>query len=178
MSPLGTAFNAWSEERIEALKQMVAAGKTAKVMAADLRITRNAVIGKIKRLKLEWSRANFNCSGALQRAQSAARPKRESPKKADRPPSNFVPWVKLPKREEDSEVAPTAEQNEATALPSEAAPETRVTLLGLTATTCRWPLGEDRVEFFCGDEIAHGRVYCPHHCRMAFVKPSDRRRAA
>lgn len=162
----GMPFNAWSEERIEALKKMNADGFSASQIAAALGgISRNSVCGKIHRLGLSIP------------IKRTARPKPEPRKKAERPPSNFVPWMKLPKREEAPDVAPTEAQNEATALPSEPTPETRVTLLDLTATTCRWPLGEP-VEFYCGGEIAHGRVYCPHHCRMAFVKPSDRRRAA
>ena len=42
----------WTEERLERLKSRFAAGLTCREIAGDLGVSRNAVIGKLSRLKL------------------------------------------------------------------------------------------------------------------------------
>jgi transcriptional regulator with XRE-family HTH domain len=50
-------------------------------------------------------------------------------------------------------------------------------VFALTATTCRWPLGDpDRPDFrFCREPVAAGKVYCETHCSRAFWIPIHRR---
>ena len=44
-----------------------------------------------------------------------------------------------------------------------------VTIEGLTATTCRWPLGGARAPamLYCGAEAPADRPYCEHHRKLA-----------
>jgi GcrA cell cycle regulator len=58
--------------------------------------------------------------------------------------------------------------------------EQRKTLLQLTASTCRWPVGEPKEStfFFCGGAARDGEPYCTHHCRRAYGNSLSRRRAA
>jgi GcrA cell cycle regulator len=46
-----------------------------------------------------------------------------------------------------------------------------LTVVDLTETTCRWPTGNPRdlrTFRYCGDP-AHGRPYCEHHARLAYL---------
>jgi hypothetical protein len=59
----------------------------------------------------------------------------------------------------------------------------RVSLLGLRAGQCKWPVAEvpDLVGrfAFCAKPVGHqGAVYCNHHKRLAVTTPRLERRAA
>lgn len=60
-----------------------------------------------------------------------------------------------------------------------AARYTRVTLMQLTATTCRYPLGEraDRATYFCGDECAVEVPYCVLHTKICYTTRAEQKRA-
>ena len=53
----------------------------------------------------------------------------------------------------------------------------RRTILTLTSSTCRWPIGDPAgAEFyFCGAAADAGQPYCDHHAKMA-VQPAQPRR--
>ena len=53
-------------------------------------------------------------------------------------------------------------------------PEGGVSILTLTTSTCRWPLGHPGEETFrfCGARTKTGQPYCEAHCRMAYQAPS------
>jgi hypothetical protein len=58
-----------------------------------------------------------------------------------------------------------------------------VSLLGLKAQQCKWPVAEvpDLVGgyAFCAAKVAHrGAVYCAHHRRLATTAPRERQAAA
>jgi GcrA cell cycle regulator len=154
----------WFLERINELKAMALAGKSAREIACDLSISRNAVISKINREGIEWSRSGLSkVPGPRDGKRIRARKPRPPNSSATRParPRVLAPWIAGPGK-------PTPPV--ATELPAEPVRGTNVTLMELTTSTCRWPIGTP-AEFFCGGQIEHGRVYCPHHCRMAYVKP-------
>lgn len=48
--------------------------------------------------------------------------------------------------------------------------EQRKTLLQLTSTTCRWPVGEGAELFFCGGLAVPKHPYCPGHLDRAYSK--------
>ena len=54
----------------------------------------------------------------------------------------------------------------------------RRTILTLTGSTCRWPIGDPAREefYFCGGASQVGQPYCPHHAQMAFQPLQSRRR--
>ncbi len=62
------------------------------------------------------------------------------------------------------------------------APEGGVSILTLTHSTCRWPIGHPGEEnfYFCGGRSKAGQPYCERHARMAYQTPTlreQRRRA-
>lgn len=61
----------------------------------------------------------------------------------------------------------------------------RLTLMELTADTCRWPIGDPQEPgfSFCGCPVKEGSVYCAEHHARAYTgipvkKPSKEREAA
>jgi GcrA cell cycle regulator len=161
----------WTEERVERLTSLWLDGRSASQIAAELGdgVSRNAVIGKVHRLGL---------SG------------RAVPPAAPCPPRDAAP-----------EGAPTLTEHtlDDVAAVLEAAPEPikidlpalraaqgsalpvthRVTLLELSGSMCRWPIGDPtNAEFrFCGCRALAPFPYCQDHARLAFQPVADRRRA-
>jgi len=76
-----TFKTSWSDERVEELKGLWAKGSSASVIGRAMRLTRNAVLGKVHRLKLE-KRSNRNdfyfgpARETIQRVAPKTRPKR------------------------------------------------------------------------------------------------------
>lgn len=147
--------NPWTQERVEQLKTMWAAGLSAAQCAAKLGegLTRNSIIGKVNRIGLVGRQAKTRAT------QIASRhPKRVAPLKAPKP------------------AAPTAEEILATSLPPDQSP-CAVTLMQLTDTTCRWPIdAPDGPLMYCGAKPTEDSPYCPRHGRLAYNK-TDRRQA-
>lgn len=56
------------------------------------------------------------------------------------------------------------------------------TILSLTTTTCRWPIGHPGEPgfHFCGVSVSPAQIYCDAHCRIAYQAPNkdSRRRIA
>jgi GcrA cell cycle regulator len=54
----------------------------------------------------------------------------------------------------------------------------RCTILELTESTCRWPIGDPSAAdfFFCGGKTVEGLPYCGYHSRIAYQPVSERRR--
>lgn len=148
----------WTKERVETLRKLAAEGHSAKDMAALLgSVTRNALIGKIKREGIVWASAYL---------QARSIPKA---KPATRRLSRASSWVTI-----FPQIAPSC----ATELPSDK-PDNPCSLLELNKDTCRWPCeGVGAATTFCGGEPAVSRSYCARHCRMAYQKmPSERQRS-
>ncbi|MEX2126940.1 MAG: GcrA family cell cycle regulator [Xanthobacteraceae bacterium] len=146
--------NGWTDERVEILKALWADGESATEIAVELGggLTRNAVIGKVHRLGL-----------AGRRRVSAFRvPKPKKP----RPPASLN---RFPRAGVTTEPAPIEE-----ALPPPEAK--RLSILDLTMTTCRFPLGDPGADGFayCGCET-ESPPYCPYHDRVAHEPLAVRR---
>ena len=150
----------WTAERVEQLRSFVATGMTCSQIAAEIGVTRNAVIGKIHRLGLGPGRP-------------AAAPARACPPRVRRPHLSSqrrllrVIYAEAPRA--DGGASPEA-------VPIDSAQ--RCSLLELAQDKCRWPVGDPgAADFaFCGNEAAVGFSYCAGHARMAY-RPSARRRA-
>jgi GcrA cell cycle regulator len=139
----------WTAERVELLKSRFEAGLTCREIAADIGVSRNAVIGKITRLNL--SRADGVGERLPEQARSprAPRPRRTSQRQLLRalPP----------------------------ALPPEPEPcgEHRCSLLELSEENCRWPISSlGPAVWFCGNTRAKGFAYCAGHARIAYQTSS------
>jgi len=168
----------WTDADIALLRERVAAGDSFGMIAQLIPgVTRNAVIGKARRLKLEQPRmrprtlrikaANpprspvaahrakgaRNGNGALGRVIGTARAAGEALGQGMQGADKAVPFQPVI-RDEDIAVIP---------------------LEALTNTTCRWPIGDPREEGFgfCGHAIVDGKSihdresYCARHKRRS-----------
>lgn len=144
----------WTDERIQTLKTMWLEGKsTAEIAAALGGLSRNAVIGKARRIKLPRHSVK-NTNAATQRRHG----------NSGQPKANFIAI----KAARNKIRPPTREVG------TDAGDGTDVThLLGimdLTDTTCRWPQGDPLLPGFgfCGHGIKEGSVYCAKHSARAY----------
>jgi GcrA cell cycle regulator len=151
-SPVAT----WNPERVEQLRNCVIAGLTCSQIAAEIGVTRNAVIGKIHRLGLSPGRP-------------AAVPARLCPPRA-RPPRLPSQRRLLRLQVKTSLADPTAAQDE---LVDSAQ---RCSLLQLAGGKCRWPINDPGASdfAFCGNDAIAGLSYCAGHARMAYRAPARR----
>lgn len=136
---------AWSERRIALLKELWAEGKTAAFIAAQLRISRSAVLGKVFRLRLGKA-----AKAKRFRSRAEATAAKRHPRSAGRRPALPV-----------TAAAPERPRGK--------------TLVELTNDSCRWPVGEPgrRGFHFCGAsgaDLENGRPYCAQHAKRAYLK--------
>lgn len=187
----------WTDERVEVLKKLWMEGLSASQIAAELSdgVTRNAVIGKVHRLKLS-ARAKPASTGDRSRAASRPQVQGAMPRRAPAgagtafaaPPVDAVAQQgHLPKA---SIIGATALQlspqfeAEAYAAPATAGAELvipesdRIGLLGLSERTCKWPIGDPlSASFhFCGRSSLEGKPYCEFHARKAYHQIERKRR--
>ncbi len=150
----------WTPERVEQLRSFIVTGLTCSQIAAQIGVTRNAVIGKIHRLGLSPARP---AGGAARSCPPRARqPRAASQRKLLR-----LMW---------SDGAPAADAEAAAPIVESAQP---CSLLDLERGKCRWPVSEQSgggADFvFCGNAAAEGFSYCAGHARMAYRAPTRRR---
>jgi GcrA cell cycle regulator len=139
----------WTEERTATLRRLWLEGLSASQVARQLGgISRSAVIGKVHRLGITVREVPARQRTAVRiagRAQPRTRPVRET---AASPRSAF----RLAELAERVEMAPTS------------------SILGLSAHSCRWPIGNPEANDFgfCGREKVGRGSYCDDHARGAF----------
>lgn len=148
----------WTTERLERLKRGFEAGLSCREIAADIGVSRNAVIGKLSRLNLT-------------REQSAdARPPArkdatEGKRRESRPRQQYrllqALYAGTPPDACDDPI-PNAHC---------------CSLMELDTARCRWPINApgDADFCFCGNTPVAGLPYCPGHSRLAY-QPSSRQR--
>jgi GcrA cell cycle regulator len=193
----------WTEERVELLKKLWLEGLSASQIAGVLGegVTRNAVIGKVHRLKL---------SGRAKPASSAPRV-RQTPRPAARrvaSPSGGGSLragggfggggggcslgAVLKSRPMGGgggaiQGATALKMDEEFAVEMEMAPqaaelfipvEQRLSLLQLNEHTCKWPIGDPLTPdfYFCGQHSDEGKPYCDFHSRRAYHQMDKRKR--
>ncbi|WP_237154292.1 GcrA family cell cycle regulator [Oryzibacter oryziterrae] len=176
----------WTDERVERLKTLWSEGLSASQIAAELgAVTRNAVIGKVHRLGLSGrakpqvqpSRPTAapatgqRVKAAPARAAVQSQPSGRVTQATARPVSIGATALKA-----DS----MAEEALLPARVTEIEPPTfeRVTILNLTESTCKWPVGDPGKPdfFFCGRKSDVGIPYCAFHARIAYQPSTERRR--
>jgi len=166
---------AWSRERTDRLIDLWKAGLSASQCGAALGVTRNAVIGKVHRLKLQkrmkrvhQPRSNVWSVEAKERSKRRTEARRN--RKANRPKPITTPKA-APMPEFELDVA-------ALALPAWEALEGTmpISVLSATDSTCRWPIGDPLKTGFgyCGCPTVSGSSYCAHHKARSTQKPSGR----
>ncbi len=144
----------WTEQRVSDLKAMHAEGLSYSQIGNELKVSRNAAIGKANRL-------------GLPPREKKGRPRvaRAYPKHRKPPRVKWQPSVRLPKMK----VEPMSEE---ITLPFGKG----CSLLELSESTCRWPIGDPALpDFqFCGGDSITGLSYCPGHARMAYRREARR----
>ncbi len=188
----------WTEERVELLTKLWGDGLSASQIAGHLGgVTRNAVIGKVHRLKLE-TRLKTAADGeqapfmaeVLAVAETVVEAAnvhviqlqasvRNAVRSAGGGGGGVVGATAFKMDDSDPEEAEAAPA-EAPPRPSgEVVPIARnLTLVQLTERTCKWPLGDPlSPDFrFCGNHSNDSSPYCQYHARIAFQPASERRR--
>lgn len=166
----------WTDERIEQLKKLWSDGLSASQIANQIGgVSRNAVIGKVHRLKLS------------SRGRTPVTPTRTK-KPAKTAIAGRAPMRPAPIRS-GLTVGATALAidpfSETVALPVArpvvevvAPPSRKLKLIELTERTCKWPVGDPLHEefHFCGNDAAETGPYCSYHARVAYQPASERKR--
>lgn len=165
----------WTDERVELLRKLWAEGLSASQIAAQLGgVSRNAVIGKVHRLKLS-GRGRTTAAPARQKkasSASSAKPVRTASPRA------AAPTVGATALQVQFDAEPVARQH-LRAVDNVVVPiSRRLDLTQLTERTCKWPNGDPLSEdfHFCGNEAGENGPYCAYHARLAFQPASERRR--
>jgi GcrA cell cycle regulator len=149
----------WTPERVEQLRSCLVTGLTCSQIAAEIGVSRNAVIGKIHRLGLSPGRPPGGSARSCP-------PRARHPRAASQRRSLRLMW---------SDGAPAPVPGAATAPVASAQP---CSLIDLERGKCRWPVGEPTggaSDFvFCGNAAIDGFSYCAGHARMAYRAPARR----
>ena len=142
--------NSWSASTIAKLKTLLERGLTTSEIGKRLGFTKNAVVGKINRLKLNTV------------AKKVIVKKAPKPKIAPKPKKVLSKAKPILKKKVEKVLL------------------NFVTLMELFPDQCRWPIGSpDSEDFkFCGKKCFSGKPYCFEHCKLAyqFVMPSKKRK--
>ncbi|HEU0150901.1 MAG TPA: GcrA family cell cycle regulator [Bradyrhizobium sp.] len=157
-----TAQSTWTTERIQQLKLHFEAGLTCREIAAELGVSRNAVIGKISRLALVRDNGGdtrrvvrSDTARDISRGRSVPKLRRRILRAVQSEPASTI--VSL------VEEAPARVEN-------------GCSLFELTNERCRWPISTPGAEdfCFCGSTPVEGLPYCAGHSRMAYRVASSR----
>ncbi|MBL4784796.1 MAG: GcrA cell cycle regulator [Cohaesibacteraceae bacterium] len=166
---------AWTDDRVALLKKLWSDGLSASQIAAELGgVTRNAVIGKVHRLGLSGRAKTPSTAARARKPRTASRPAR--PPSAPFSAATVVGNTVL---KSAPQVAPRAAARPAVNPDSVVVPiSKRATILTLTETTCKWPIGDpgDADFHFCGHNSKTGLPYCEYHAKVAYQPVSDRRK--
>lgn len=155
----------WTPERVETLRRMWDAGFSGAQIAAKLGVTRNAVIGKIHRLKLHRHGQNWTPTPRSHKAGQSHRTKPHGNKGQAKGPT-------IVRKALERCVEPPLP------IPDDLPDVThRIGVLQLGNDMCRWPIGDPLTpDFsFCGAPVqaAEGErqsPYCEHHHQRAYTR--------
>jgi GcrA cell cycle regulator len=148
----------WTDERIELLRQHFEAGLSCREIAADIGVSRNAVIGKLSRLNLTRGRT-VDDRKVHDRGLAPARAPRTVPRLQYEMLATIYGETGVP-----MVAGPIDDAN-------------RCSLLELAENRCRWPISTPGADdfCFCGNSAPDGQSYCAGHSRLAY-RPNSRAR--
>ncbi len=153
----------WPEEQLQRCIELWRKGRNAKEIGAEIGKSKNAIIGRMRRMRIDTA------DPSLLRKQPVDRTKPKAPK---------VPKAK-PFRKELPHIRGKLW------MPATPPPigKTACQLMELTLKTCRWPVGEATGEFqlFCGlpeASLEDNRPYCEGHSQVAYREvPNEHHRS-
>jgi len=151
----------WTDDAIAELHRLHATGASYSAIGDALGISRNAAIGKARRVGLTGQRLSAEVVEAKRR-------KRASNKDAQRRRAmTNIEQLALPPR-------PVPMPPECLGAPLEQSKP--CTLLDLKPHVCRWPLwsGDDDARLFCGAVTLAEHSYCAAHKAIATARPYQR----
>ena len=153
-------LSTWTEDRVAELTRLYADGYSASLIAPILKLTRNAVLGKVHRLGLVSPEGKKRTNGV----------------RAPRQPAKLhAPKIRI--------VPANANSNAMRVLGKTTHAEYRLrcveieprnlSLMDLDTGDCRYPYGgdEDDDAKFCGHPAVAGSSYCRPHHDLCWVKP-------
>ena len=164
----------WTDERVELLRKLWSEGLSASQIAAQLgSVTRNAVIGKVHRLKLS-SRGRTTVAAPRQKKASSAAGGSKSAARA--PTITRSISIGATALQTQFDVEPVVRYRPAADVVVPIS--RRLQLVQLSERTCKWPNGDPLTEdfSFCGTDTAETGPYCTYHSRIAFQPAAERRR--
>jgi len=138
----------WTTERVELLKLRFAEGLSCREIAADIGVSRNAVIGKISRLNLTRDTGRTK---TLRHKDAAPRPKASTRLRQL--------FIRVVPSEPEPLIGAEPIHNGHTC-----------SLFELNRETCRWPISTPGADdfCFCGNPPVEGLPYCAGHSRLAY----------
>ncbi len=142
----------WTPEKTQQLRDLFDKGLTGSQMGQILHYSRNAIIGKLHRLKLTRA-ASTNTETRKQRKQEQRNSGASFPPRQSR--------ARIEKSQpQEREMSPS---------PSSAPPSLNLSIFQLERGRCRWPEGDPvKPGFsFCGHQT-FGPVYCYYHATRAY----------
>ncbi len=168
----------WTDERVELLRKLWSEGLSASQIAAQLGgVSRNAVIGKVHRLKLS-GRGRASAAPARQKKASSGSGSGKSVARAASATRHVTASIGATALQVQFDAEPVARQY-LRPVEDVVVPISRhLKLVELTERTCKWPNGDPLSEdfHFCGNDAAETGPYCAYHSRIAFQPASERRR--
>ncbi len=169
----------WTDERVELLRKLWSEGLSASQIAAQLGgVSRNAVIGKVHRLKLSSRGRAAPAQTRQKRAPKPAGAPKSAPRASSAPARHAPQTIGATalKVEYDVDAMPITERKPQQDVVVPIA--RRLKLVDLSERTCKWPIGDplDEEFHFCGHESGESGPYCQYHARLAFQPASERRR--
>lgn len=197
--------NSWTDKKVEKLKKYLAKGLTTSEIGKKLDLSKNAVIGKIHRLKLNETikreapvkKAGLFKSLSMKKAPEKKPVKsKKTDKKVVKQKTLELPLGESKDKEEvkvtkKASVKPVKKENdteikeikviEKTA-PKKAKKSSVATkgykLQDIGYNMCKWPLEEGDSEgnfLFCGCETDDKKQYCTEHLKEAYVQQEDKK---
>jgi GcrA cell cycle regulator len=151
---------AWTDDRVEKLRELWDKGLSASQIAKELAegVTRNAGIGKAHLLGLASRPSPVKSDGAKKAAAAKKTVKASAPPKAKAAAVKAAPI----------NVNPMAAKRKTGG---------KITILDLSERICKWPIGHPGEEnfHFCGEPSQPTHPYCSTHCLEAYQVQQPRR---
>ena len=156
----------WTGEIVASLRQLWAEGRPTAEIGRRLGVTKNAIIGKARRLGLERRPSPIRKNGARTPRLPPA------PRLADIMPTTTA--VTAPGTPAARSATSAAYQPKPVGLrASVLRPSSQATSAPVTSKPCCWPIGDPgtRGFRFCGGPALTGKPYCAEHCAIAYGRP-------
>ncbi|MEO1700865.1 MAG: GcrA family cell cycle regulator [Pseudomonadota bacterium] len=186
----------WTDERVETLKKLWADGLSASQIAAKLGgVSRNAVIGKVHRLKLApRAKSTKQAAPKVKRVPSSAgrvgtssfgagggsgsRMRTNAYSSGRTSGGAATHSVGATALKPGTEIVSFAEADQRPVEDVVVPISKNLKLTELSENTCKWPHGDPMSDdfHFCGHNTDEKSPYCKYHSKLAFQQPQDRRR--